>query len=476
MATTYHSPGVYIEEVPAGSRPIEGVRTAVAAFVGLTERGPLHTPTLITNWGQYQATFGDFTATGYTPLSVYHYFNNGGGACYVVRVGGDESNGTAQPKPASATIPSAARPELPSYEVVAKPAGADKRITVEVVPQDTVDEDGQESNEIFTVVVRENGAERESFPDLTPRKGSSNAGSVVSEQSELVELIDVSTASSIADKVPAPGVIELIAAAGVELEASVTSSEMVGDPNDRSGLGGLEAIDDITMVAIPDLMAAYELGAIDLGGVKAVQDGLISHCEKMRCMAILDTPPDLNAQQVKGWLRNDANYDSAFAAAYWPWIEVHNPGTGRPVTMPPSAAMSGLWGRTDSGRGVHKAPANEVVRGATDLALNVTTEEHNQLHDTGLNVIRAFPGRGIRVWGARTLASDAEWRYLNVRRLFNFLEASILQGTQWAVFEPNDLELWQPHQADGQWLPHHSVAERCSLRRHPRAGVLRQVR
>jgi len=105
--------------------------------------------------------------------------------------------------------------------------------------------------------------------------------------------------------------------------------------------------------------------------------------------------------------------------------------------------MAGIWARNDDERGVHKAPANEVVRGAIALELQITKGEHDQLNPSGINVIRSFPGRGIRVWGARTLSSDPAWRYLNVRRLFNYVEESILEGTQWVVFEPNDLDLWQ---------------------------------
>jgi phage tail sheath protein FI len=104
--------------------------------------------------------------------------------------------------------------------------------------------------------------------------------------------------------------------------------------------------------------------------------------------------------------------------------------------------MAGIWARSDDTRGVHKAPANEVIRGAIDLELLLTKGEHDQLNNQGVNCIRAFPGRGIRVWGARTLSSDSSWRYINVRRLFNYIEESIWDGTQWVVFEPNDPALW----------------------------------
>jgi phage tail sheath protein FI len=223
----------------------------------------------------------------------------------------------------------------------------------------------------------------------------------------------------------------------------LTPTDYVGDPADRTGFGGLEAIDNVTMVSVPDLMSAYQQGLLDLEGVKTVQLAIIAHCELMNDrVAILDPPPSLNAQKIKEWRVDTAGFDSKQATMYWPWIKVFDPATGQNIFVPPSGHVAGIWARNDSTRGVHKAPANEVVRGAVTLELNITKGEHDQLNPEGVNCIRAFPGRGIRVWGARTLSSDPAWRYLNVRRLFNFLEKSILNGTDWVVFEPNDQALW----------------------------------
>ena len=220
--------------------------------------------------------------------------------------------------------------------------------------------------------------------------------------------------------------------------------DYVGDAADRTGFGGLEAVDTVTMLAVPDLMAVYQQGIIDLEGVQAVQQAMIAHCELMGDrVAILDAPPGLNAQQVREWRVDKAGYDSKYATLYWPWVKVFDPVTAQGKLVPPSGHMAGIWARSDDTRGVHKAPANEVIRGALSLELQITKGEHDQLNPTGINCLRAFPGRGIRVWGARTLSSDPAWRYLNVRRLFNYVEESILEGTQWVVFEPNDLNLWQ---------------------------------
>jgi hypothetical protein len=225
--------------------------------------------------------------------------------------------------------------------------------------------------------------------------------------------------------------------------AGLDTHEYLGDPDARTGMGGLESVDEVTMVVAPDLMSAYQRGLIDLEGVKTVQLAMISHCEQMGDrVALLDAPPGLNAQKVRAWRVDEANYDSKYAVLYYPWIKVFDPANGRNTLVPPAGHIAGVWSRNDDERGVHKAPANEVIRGAVDLEINVSKGEQDLLNPIGVNCVRSFPGRGIRVWGARTLSSDPAWRYLNVRRLFNYLEESILQGTQWVVFEPNDDRLW----------------------------------
>jgi hypothetical protein len=270
---------------------------------------------------------------------------------------------------------------------------------------------------------------------------------VVNKASKLVTLEEVKTTIAIAERAPAAGQYPLAAPATMALSAADTSPAVYeGNTSDRTGMGGLEAIDEVTMVCAPDIMAAFQAGALDMDGVKAIQLAMIAHCERMGDrVAIIDTPPGLSAQQVLDWRMNIAGYDSNYAAMYYPWLQVANPTPGAASTtmmMPPSAHMAGIWARSDNERGVHKAPANEVVRGALGLELNVTHGEQGLLNPQGVNCVRAFPGRGIRVWGARTISSDPEWRYLNVRRLFNFVEKSIEGGTQWAVFEPNDERLW----------------------------------
>ncbi len=206
-------------------------------------------------------------------------------------------------------------------------------------------------------------------------------------------------------------------------------------------MGGLAAVDEITMLVHPRPGRPSENG--DDTMFRDIQGKMLAHARGAKDrIAILDPPPDLLPQEVLEWRMNTAGYDSKFATLYYPWLEVMDPLTRRPMMVPPSGHMAGVWARTDNTRGVHKAPANEVVLGVNGLAFQITHEEQGGLNRTGINCIRAFPGRGIRVWGARTLSSDPEWRYLNVRRLFNYVSESIMEGTQWAVFEPNDERLW----------------------------------
>lgn len=430
---SYLSPGVYVEEVESGSRPIEGVGTSIAAFVGFAQKGPFDEPTLITNWSQYVSTFGDFVDGTYLASSVYGFFANGGGICYVVRIGDGEAE-------ASGELAVGAEVQIGPYAVKPRP-GVAGEITVEV----TEAEGDDPPSDTFQLIVRRDGQVAETYPSVTTKRSKENVATRVNAKSELIEIRDPGRGAAPAR--PEPQTVALAPAAPAAPAAgsagALAPEVYVGDADRRTGLGGLEAVDEITMIAVPDLMSAYQRGLLDLESVIAVQQGLISHCELMGDrVAILDPPPGLSPQGARSWRTDRANFDSKYATLYYPWISVADPASGRATLVPPSGHIAGVWARNDDTRGVHKAPANEVVRGAVALQTQLTKGEHDLLNPIGLNCIRSFPGRGIRVWGARTLASDPAWRYLNVRRLFNYLEESILAGTQWVVFEPNDDALW----------------------------------
>jgi len=443
----YLSPGVYIQEVDSGTRPIEGVGTACAAFIGMAPNGPANTPQLITNWTQYVETFGSLDDGGkrsphmagsYLSHSVYGYFLNGGGRCYVTRVvpsNGKAARGDAEV--AQLQLPSRASKSAPSLTIKAK-APPNQDIEVEISPPTG---EGQPDG-AFTIRIKM-GADEEVYENVgLGRRAAKNVAEAVNTASKLVTVVEEPGTGTLAERAPEIGTQVLRAIRQTAIQPVVQVDDFGGNASDRSGMEGLQIAEDVTMVSCPDLMAAYQAGVMDRDAVKAVQLKMIAHCELMGDrIAILDPLPDLTPQEVKTWRLSETNYDSKYATLYYPWIKVAGPD-GRPMPIPPSGYMAGIWARNDNERGVHKAPANEVVRGALAPAAAITKGEQDTLNPVGVNCIRSFTGRGVRVWGARTLSSDPAWRYINVRRLFNYVEKSIENGTQWVVFEPNDQDLW----------------------------------
>jgi phage tail sheath protein FI len=421
----------------------------MAAFVGFAPGGPVNEPVLITNWSQYVDTFGVAENGGkrnphmkgtYLSHSVYGYFLNGGGRCYVTRLGTGKSSKPKEELP-TLQIPSKASKAMPSITLQAKELSSGD-IEVEVKPATSEPPpDGT-----FTLRFK-TGTTEELHENVTLGRGKKNVVETVTQSSRLVAVLEVQTAGSLADRMPEIGTytlkaVSLVKSTQQEGLPAVQAKNFGGDVTDRSGIAGFEIAEDATMLCCPDLMSAYEAGLIDRAGVKAVQTAMIDHCEKMGDrMAILDPLPGLSSQDVKTWRMQETNYDSKFAALYYPWIKVAG-GNGHPIAVPPSGHIAGVYARNDKERGVHKAPANEIVRGALEPASAITKGEQDTLNPIGVNCIRSFSGQGIRVWGARTLSSDPAWRYINVRRLFNFVEKSIERGTQWVVFEPNDSDLW----------------------------------
>jgi len=247
------------------------------------------------------------------------------------------------------------------------------------------------------------------------------------------------------------GVQTVLDTNGSDGTAAPTESDIIGadtGPGQRSGLNALKEIDAISIIAAPGLTT------------QNIQNALITQCELLRYrFAILDPKPgSQNKAPTLDDIQNQRKlYDTKYAAIYYPRTFAFDPLLGSNIQVPPSGQMAGIYARTDDTRGVHKAPANEIVLGATDLEVLVQKAEQDILNPEpmNINVIRDFRnnGRGIRVWGARCITSNSEWKYINVRRLFIFLERSLDLGTQYLVFEPNDEKLWaRVRQAVSQFL------------------------
>ncbi|MFJ9561464.1 phage tail sheath family protein [Streptomyces fuscichromogenes] len=207
-----------------------------------------------------------------------------------------------------------------------------------------------------------------------------------------------------------------------------------------NGLLAFESIDDISIVAAPGSSTGWDRTTAAQGKARAIANAVINHSERMIYrVAALDTPPGFLPDEALDY-RNQRS--STHAALYYPWITVSSPVDGSRVDVPPAAYLAGIWARSDTARGVIKAPANEVVRSALDLETRLNKSQQELLNPQGVNCLRFFPGPGFLVWGARTISDDPEWKYLSIRRYFNFLEKSIDQGTQWVVFEVNGPALW----------------------------------
>lgn len=203
----------------------------------------------------------------------------------------------------------------------------------------------------------------------------------------------------------------------------------------KTGLRSLEDIPDISIVAAPGYSAS-----VNQDDAQSVSNALISHAERMQYrIAVLDSVEGSALSEVRA---QRAQLDSTHAALYYPWVRVLDPVTDQQIVLPPSGFVAGIYARNDVENGVHKAPANEIVRGALGFETTLNKAQQDVLNPEGINCFRFFEGRGNRLWGARTASSDPEWKYVNLRRYFAYLERSIERGTQWVVFENNSEPLW----------------------------------
>jgi phage tail sheath protein FI len=435
----YLYPGVYIEEIDTGNKPIEGVSTSTVGFLGLAERGPA-VPTLVTSFGEYRRSFGSYVnengADRYLAYAVEGFFTNGGLRCYVQRVfHRDAQNANNSAQPASALVDN-------KMTITAIGPGAwGNRLAYRI------DAAGLKDGTLFKLTVMY-------WPDALP--GDVAAAPNSSPPPPVIEVFDnlsaVPSASTFYEsevngfsnlvtvKQGAAGPPALNNAGtpfgnqGAE-GAALAPADFQGDATDPANKTGLEAladIDDISILCCPD---EFYFGVRD----HTVAGYLVDQCERLKYrFAILQSPVSQPP--------SDANFPTpskrGYAAYYYPWLWIVNPVSGAQVLIPPGGHIAGIYARSDTNRGVHKDPANEPIQGIDHLQLQTNNQQQGALNPIGIDVLRFFKGQGNLVWGGRTTSPDPDWKYINVRRLFIFVEKSIERGTQWVVFEPNDAPLW----------------------------------
>ncbi len=464
----YVTPGVFIEEIPRGPQPIEGVPAGTAGFVGLSERGST-SPRAVTSWADYVQWFGETvdTAVSFMPFAVRAFFDNGGRKAFIARVAGQGA--------ASASLDLATADANTVLRLTAiGPGDWGNRILVRIQSASQETAPGQERFRITLLYFRDGipspfldpfdpanikHPQRrepdvlEDFDSLSAEAANANyVETVVTSGSKIVKAHFVNLRGACHAPVGSrprnatfnPGAScgdTGSALTGGTNGAAATPAEFAGDPalpvDQRTGLAALAAIKEVSLLLAPDEVNDAIATNAD------ITHALLDQCESLR-----DRFAVLSIQRGESDVQTiEPPRDSSYGAVYYPWVRVLDARIQSSLLIPPSGAMAAIYARTDAQRGIHKAPSNEIVRGIVDhdpLEYLVTAGQQNILNPRGINAIRDFRDghRGIRVWGARTMSSDPEWKYISVRRLVIFLEQSIDRGTQWVVFEPNGEPLW----------------------------------
>ncbi|MBT9777198.1 phage tail sheath family protein [Clostridium sp. MCC353] len=500
----YLSPGVYVEEFDSGINTIEGVDTSTAGFIGMAERGPvLGLPRLVTNFEDFKRNYGGYLSVGeygdyrFLAYAVEHFFNNGGSRCFIMRVSPQDAACATAAVPSKddcilkltaknpgvwgnnlkVNISPSRKAKTQILEVLETAAGRcysvksssgfyegdvvcftdgreviynrvekirdniiafEKEFALDVVDKNLLPERVISTCE-FNMEIR-NDDIVESYNDLSFNMQIPNYIERKLAKSELVTAVyaghDLRSAI--------PPFVQLAEEGRAAVTVSFTNGSngnvrrmaaedfvgRDGGAGKRSGIQAFADNDVVSVIAVP--------GVTDPG----VQLALTAHCEKQASrFAVLDMPKE--ARKIQDILAHRDIFDSSYAAVYHPWLMVFDPLDKKEIAIPPSGSVMGIYARNDAARGVHKAPANEVVRSCVGLDVQFNNGDQDILNPKGVNLIRAIPGMGIRVWGARTASSNSNWKYINVRRLFIFIEKSIKDNISWVVYEPNNEVLWR---------------------------------
>jgi phage tail sheath protein FI len=455
MPSSLTYPGIYIEEIPSGVRTITGVSTSDTAFIDFFKRGPLNTATRLTSYGDFDRAFGGLDQRSEASYAIQQFYLNGGSVAWVVRVAAENA------KTASVQLHggSTSHPTLTVEAASAGVWGDSLRVAVDHKTRDPLNAFNLAIRDVEIINGREQVVNSEAYRNLSMDKTSARyAPDVVNGNSALIHLIDEGLgelpASNGADVIGAPDPNEFLALSGgtdgdepgSKEWAAAAANLIKGSEDAKTGVFALDKIAPFifNLLCVP---AAAQLSAPNF---LSVYNACSAYCLRNRAFLFVDIPAEDTNTPAKmiDWITTNDAIRNDHAAVYFPSLEIPDSlNEGRPRVVGPSGTLAGVFARTDTERGVWKAPAgtDAVLLGAS-LTVKITDLENGSLNPLGINTLRNFPIFGNIAWGARTLngadQQASEWKYIPVRRTALYIEESLYEGLKWVVFEPNDEPLW----------------------------------
>ena len=428
----YLSPDIFVEERESTRHTIERVSASVAAFYGIAERGPVGVPILITSFAQFRRIFGGYIPNSHLAYAVDGFFKKVKGRCYVVRVVHytditDAATATA----ASSLTNLVDRASTPVETLGVKAVSPGKW-------GDDISTKIEAATNIpaihFKMKVYLRGTLVDLHDDLSMDAASENyAPERINGKSEYILVEDLGSASVAPENRPAEGLFPLTG--GDDGLVDIGDTDYVGSQASRTGVFAFDPIDEINILACPGITT------------QAVQNALCTYSElRQDLFVILDPPVGMNVTEIKEYVQDTAAFNCRFSSIYFPNIKILDPVSRKEKIAPPSGQLAGIYAKTDVVHGVHKAPAGiEDGKFADVIGLEYTLDkaQRDVLYPARINPIVKKRGVGVVAWGNRTLSALSDWRSINVRRLFLNVVESIAEGTEWAVFKPNNLDLWR---------------------------------
>jgi phage tail sheath protein FI len=420
VAVTVSYPGVYIEEIPSAVRTISGVSTSIAAFAGWAPKGPDTRAVLCLSWADYDRIFGGLDARGYLGYAVSQFFGNGGTQCYVIRLTGAGDVAATAVVDGLEVVATGPGTWANAYQLVTKPRADDA------------------TRFRLDVVVKATGAIAESYMNLSLDAADSRyVKAVLADESQIISVTKADTTKPVTAKTQdlaggadGPVLLPSDAAFGTALMGDGVST----------GVFYLDRVDLFNLLNVPGYVNPTNLGKLE------------KFCRGKRALLLVDSDKGTSVDGAAMTGAPDSSLtgdDGINAAFYYPWLLAPDPQQeGRVRPFPPCGSVAGVYARTDSARGVWKAPAgtDASLTGVTGVVKAMTDAENGVLNPLAVNCIRKFPVYGTIVWGARTLRGNdeigSEWKYVPVRRMALYIEESLYRGLKWVVFEPNDEPLW----------------------------------